>query len=330
MMSIRKSFPWINPVQVKSFAPGGNNLPVRDAIFSLERLEQHAQELANTQTLLIDPRRGRGLSKRVRENARVLTESYRLIVAAIRAERPITPAAEWLVDNFFVVDEQLREIIKDLPNGFYKKLPKLQNGALERYPRIFGLAWEFVSHTDSHFDLDALTRFIGAYQQITTLEIGELWALPITLRIVLLENLRRISERVVAARTWREEADAFADELLGLNGRLAQPLWVMYKRLERRELPRPFVVQLIQRMRDKGETAYQMIRLLEPRLAALGTTADEAVSEEYQSQTASSVTVRNIITSMRLISNIDWADFFESVSLVDTVLRQSAVFTASA
>ncbi len=329
MTSVRKSFPWINPVQVKSFAPGGNNLPVRDAIFSLERLEQHATELASTQTLLPDPRRGRGLSRRVRENARVLTEAYRSIVAAIRAERPITPAAEWLVDNFFVVDEQLREIIKDLPSGFYKKLPKLQNGVLERYPRIFGLAWEFIAHTDSHFDLDALTRFIGAYQQTTTLEIGELWALPITLRIVLLENLRRLSERVVAARTWREEADAFADELLGLNGRLAQPLWVMYKRLERRELPRPFVVQLIQRMRDKGETAYQMIRWLEPRLEALGTTADETVREEYQSQTASSVTVRNIITSMRLISNIDWADFFESVSLVDTVLRQNPVFAAS-
>ncbi len=329
MTSIRKSISWINPVQLKSFAPGGNNLPVRDAIFSLERLEQHATELASTQTLLIDPRRGRGLSRRVRENARVLTESYRSIVAAIRLERPITPAAEWLVDNFFVVDEQLREIIKDLPSGYYKKLPKLSNGTLERYPRIFGLAWEFVSHTDSHFDLDALTRFIGAYQQTTTLAIGELWALPITLRIVLLENLRRISEQVVAARAWREEADAFADELLGLNGRLAQPLWVMSRRLERRELPRPFVVQLIQRMRDKGETAYQMIRLLETRLAALETTADQTVREEYQSQTAASVTVRNIITSMRLISNIDWADFFESVSLVDTVLRRSTVFTAS-
>jgi hypothetical protein len=165
MNSVQKSSSWMNPVQVKTFAPGGNNLPVRDAIFSLERLEQHAQELAGTQTLLSDPRRGRGLSRRVRDNARVLTESYRSIVAAIRAERSITPAAEWLVDNFFVVDEQLREIVKDLPSGFYKKLPKLQNGALERYPRIFGLAWEFIAHTDSHFDLDALTRFINAYQQ---------------------------------------------------------------------------------------------------------------------------------------------------------------------
>ncbi len=329
MISVQKTFPWNNPVQFKSFAPGGNNLPIRDLIFSLERLEQHAQELAGSQTLLTDPRRGRGLSRRVRENARVLTEAYRSIVEAIRLERPITPAAEWLVDNFFVVDEQLREIVKDLPSGFYKKLPKLQNGKLERYPRIFGLAWEFVAHTDSHFDLDVLTRFIGAYQQTTTLEIGELWALPITLRIVMLENLRRVSERVVAARAWREEADAFSDELLGLNGRLAQPLWLMFKRLERRELPRPFVVQLIQRMRDKGETAYQMIRLLEPRLADLGTTSDQTVHEEYQSQTASSVTVRNIITSMRLISNIDWADFFESVSLVDTVLQQSPVFAAS-
>jgi cyclic beta-1,2-glucan synthetase len=171
MTSTRKSFPLTNPVHLKSFAPGGNNLPIRDAIFSLERLEQHAQELAGIQSLLLDPRRGRGLSRRVRENARVLTQAYRSIVEAIRLERPITPAAEWLVDNFFVVDEQLREIVKDLPSGFYKKLPKLQNGTLERYPRIFGLAWEFVAHTDSHFDSD--WRIMGVADHFADCDVGK-------------------------------------------------------------------------------------------------------------------------------------------------------------
>ncbi len=309
-------------------APGGSDEPIRDAIFSLERLEQHASDLAAQHTLTRDPRRGRGLSRRLRDNARVLLVSYRAIVKAVRDERSITPAAEWLVDNFYVVDEQLREIVRDLPNGFYRRLPKLASGPLEQYPRVFGLAWAFVAHTDSRFDPEALTHFVRAYQRGQSLEIGELWALPITLRIVLIENLRRLSERVLAAREAREEADRFADDLLGLSGRAPQPLTAMLERLERRVLPRAFVVQLTQRMREQREAA-QVMHWLETRLSAQGTTPDEAVTEEYQSQGAANVTVRNVITSMRLISAVDWAVFFESVSAVDEVLRECPGFALS-
>ena len=193
--------------------------PIRSELFSIERLEQHAESLAAAQRVTAKPGRGRPLAARLRDNGRVLLAAYRAIGAAIREERAITPAAEWLVDNFHIAEEQIREIRDDLPRGFYRQLPKLAEGPLAGYPRVFGLAWAFVAHTDSLFEPQTLCRFVRAYQRVQPLTIGELWAVAITLRIVLVENLRRAAERIVSSRAARQKADALADRLLGAGQR---------------------------------------------------------------------------------------------------------------
>src|SRR5262245_26164949 len=172
--------------------------PIRAELFSVERLEQHAESLAAAQKVARNPRVGLSLARRVRDNGRVLLECYRLLAEASREEGSITPAAEWLVDNYYIVDEQLRDIRDHLPRGFYRELPKLAEGHLAGYPRVLGLAWAFVAHTDSRFDPDVLRRFVQAYQRVEPLLIGELWAVAITLRIVLVENLVRLAERIVS------------------------------------------------------------------------------------------------------------------------------------
>ena len=144
--------------------------------------------------------RGMAIRPRVAENGRVLVESYRVLAQAIKDERTITPAAEWLVDNFSVVDEQLREIRDDLPPDYYRELPKLAGGHLDGYPRVLGLAWAYIAHTDSRFDPESLRRMVHAYQEVEPLTIGELWAIAISLRILYVENLRRLAERIVRSR----------------------------------------------------------------------------------------------------------------------------------
>ena len=171
--------------------------PIREELFSADRLEEHAERIARQRTLL-EGGIGRSLSPRVRDSGRRLLECYRTLAGVIREEGPITPAAEWLVDNFHVVDEVVRQIREDLPPGFYRQLPKLADGALQGYPRVLGLAWAFVGHTDSRFDRETLERFVRRFQHVQPLTIGELWAVPIALRIVLVENLRRLAERIVA------------------------------------------------------------------------------------------------------------------------------------
>ncbi len=302
--------------------------PIRAELFSAERLEQHAESLAAAQRVTTTPRKGRPLLPRVLDNGRVLLESYRSIAQAIQDERAITPAAEWLVDNYHVVDEQLREIHDDLPSGYYRGLPKLAEGPLQGYPRVYGLAWAFVAHTDSRFDPEMLRRFVRAYQRVQPLTIGELWAVAITLRVVLVENLRRLAERIVHDRAARQEADAVADRLLGLGGRSTEPAATVLRQFEGAALAPSFIVQLVQRLRDQDPMIMPTLRWIEKRLAAQGTVADEIVRVEHQRQAAMNVTVRNVITSMHVISAFDWAEFFESVSLVDAILWTDTGFAA--
>src|SRR6266850_4644545 len=304
--------------------------PIRAELFGIERLEQHAESLAAAQPVMKPSGRGRRLLQRVEHNGRVLRDSYRVIANAIREERAITPAAEWLVDNFHVVDEQLREIRDDLPPGFYRELPKLAEGPLAGYPRVYGIAWAFVAHTDSRVDPEWLRRFVHAYQRVQPLMIGELWAVAITLRVVLVENLRRLAESIVRGRAMRQEADVLADELLGVgdDGAAVAPDARGLARFEGAPLVTAFAVQLVQRLREQDRAVTPALLWLDQRLGAQGTTSDDIVRVEHQRQAAMNVTVRNVIMSMRLMSALDWTEFFEAVSLVDGVLHAGPNYAA--
>ncbi|HEX3408984.1 MAG TPA: protein ndvB, partial [Candidatus Binataceae bacterium] len=302
--------------------------PVRAELFSIERLEQHGESLAAAQTVAARPGTDRRLTRRLSDNGRALLAAYRAIAAAIREESAITPAAEWLVDNFHVVEEQIREIRNDLPRGFYRQLPKLAEGQLAGYPRVFGVAWAFVAHTDSRFEAQMLSRFVMAYQRVQPLTIGELWAVAITLRIVLVENLRRAADLIVSSRIARHDADVLADRLLGVGGERAEGPETILQGLGTGRLRRAFAVQLVKRLRDQDPAMTPALRWLDRRLAAQGQNADEIVSHEHNRQGAMNVTVRNVITSMRVISEVDWAELFEGVSLVDAELREHSDFAA--
>ncbi|MEP6471489.1 MAG: glucoamylase family protein, partial [Acidobacteriota bacterium] len=209
-----------------------------------------------------------------------------------------------------------------MPPHYYRELPKLDTGALEGYPRVYALTSGFVAHTDSHFDPETLRRFVGAYQTAQPLTMGELWAVAITLRLVLVENLRRLAERIVRRRLAREEADALADSLLGIRESSGEPWEETVRALDRKPLAIPFAVHLLQRLRESDPDRTPALAWLTKRIEEQGLTPDEIVRLEHQEQLATHVTVRNVITSMRHISSVDWADFFESVSLVEHALRR--------
>ncbi|HEX6044386.1 MAG TPA: hypothetical protein VFZ22_07850, partial [Pyrinomonadaceae bacterium] len=295
--------------------------PFQAEFFSVERLEQYAQTLATDHKTVT--RKGRAqLLPRAEDNGRRLEAVYKALVEAIRNGRPISPAAEWLVDNYHIVEEQLREIRQDLPRSYYHELPKLASGPLEGYPRIYAVALALIAHTDSRLDTNTLRRFIVAYQQAAPLSIGELWAVAITLRLALVENLRRLAITITRAREERDDADRLADRLLELASR--QPTAVatsVNERLSKREeLQQTFLVQLVQRLREQHPAVMPVVDWIEKRLAGEGSSIEQIIHAEHQRQAAAQVTVGNIITSMRLLSTLDWNDFFEKVSLIEPLL----------
>jgi cyclic beta-1,2-glucan synthetase len=302
--------------------------PIRAELFGPERLEQHAESLAAADRTTAKPARRRDLLPRVRDNGRALLDAYHSSVEAAGAKREITLAEEWFLDNFHVVDEQLREIRDHLPESYYRRLPKIAAGHLAGTPRVYGLAWAYVAHTDSHFELQTLERFVRAYQRVQPLGIGELWAVPIHLRMALVENLRRLSQPIVGSRQARTQADELADRLLGLSGGPAESTEEVLHPLDDAPLTRAFAVQLVQRLRDQDASITPALEWLNRRLSAQGTVPGELVAQEHHAQGADTATVRHIIGSMRWMSSIDWLVFFEDVSLVDEVLRTAPAFPA--
>src|SRR5438105_2158851 len=306
---------------VGKFRHTPEEVPIREELYSIERLEHYAAFLATEHQIAEKPRHRNLLLPRLEENSRKLIEAYQALAESIRSEHVISPAAEWLVDNFHIVEEQVREIREDLPRGYYRELPKLANGPFKNYPRIYAFSIELIAHTDSHLDTDTLRRFINAYQKVSALSIGELWAVPISLRLALVENLRRLTTRMASSRSERDEADRLADRILEAAQRQPQDVVSLLPRT-RKKLGRAFVVQLIQRLRDQDPAVMPVLEWLDQQLAKQGLSLEKIVHEEHHRQAAAQVTVGNIITSMRLLSTLDWKEFFEKVSRIDPELAK--------
>ncbi|MCU1266410.1 MAG: phosphorylase [Acidobacteria bacterium] len=301
----------------------GEGEPIRGELFSVERLEQFAVALAPEHYIVMKKGRAR-LLPRLEDNGRKLVAAYRTLVEAVRQGDSISPAAEWLLDNFHIVEEQLREIREDLPKGYYHELPKLAAGELADYPRIYAVALALIAHTDSRLDPLTLRRFIAAYQTVSPLSIGELWAVAISLRLALVENLRRLATQIVRWRDERAQADKFADKLLELAASQPEDLVALVadRFAKRDKVPRAFIVELMQRLREQDTAVTPVFNWIEKQLRAQATSIEQVMQSEHQRQAAAQVTVGNIITSMRLLSTLDWRDFFESVSLIEPILGQ--------
>ncbi len=308
-------------------SPWNDDQTITAEIFGVERSKQHARSLAMSQVVSETPQSIYSIIDRLDDNAEALLEAYGQICSAVASGKAVTPAAEWLIDNYHLVEEHIRQTRADLPQGFYRQLPKLAEGPLAGHPRIFGLVWAYVAHNDSRFEPATLTEFVVEYQQVQPLTIGELWAVAISLRLILIENLRRVSQRIMLARNDREAADAYAEKLLASDAESVT--FEMFRAAhEEPKVTQQFAVQLIQRLRDHNGLAMQALDWLKIKTEDLGYSFETAVGDEHHRQGAANVTVRNIVTSMRLISDVNWEIWFDTVSLVDKLLRTSSNYEA--
>ncbi|HEX4954710.1 MAG TPA: glucoamylase family protein [Thermoanaerobaculia bacterium] len=288
-------------------------MPLRGELLSLEGLEERAKTLAAVFTLRPAARTGGpSVLPRLDENRRVLASAYGSLADDVHRGVAVPPAAEWLLDNFHLVESEGRAVRRDLPVRYYRTLPKLAARELAGKARIHALALELIRHGDGRLDAERLTRFVLAFQTVAPLTIGELWALPSVLKLALLENLRVLTDGLLAGRAARLEADrAFARLEHGdPPGPLPEPL------------PSAFVAQLRQRMREHDPRVSPLAAAVEQALAATGTTPEDAVRAENQRQATEEVSTGNTVTSLRFCGTHDWSRFVEQVSPVEEVLRR--------
>ena len=297
--------------------------PLRAELFTADQMAQFSKALATTHEI------GTGqapdqLLKRLADNEDVLIEVHDLLTETVIDNRRITPAGEWLLDNFYLIEDQIRTGKKHLPKGYSESLPWLTKGPSEGFPRVYDIALAIISHSDGRVDAGGLSGFIAAYQSVTNLELGELWAIPIMLRLALIENLRRVAVRIATSRINRNLADYWADKMKEIAEKDPKSLILVIADMARSDPPMEssFVAELTRRLQGKGPTLALPLTWMEQRLSEMELTSNDLVQQESQKQAADQVSMSNSIGSLRFLANMDWREFIETMSIVEQTLRE--------
>ena len=299
------------------------SLPLRSEIYTEEQLEHLAKTLAAKHTL-ITQEPSEQLLKRLAENESILLEVHSIVTQTVKENNRIVPAAEWLLDNFYLIEEQIYTAKKHLPKGYSKGLPQLAKGVSAGLPRVYDIAVEIISHSDGHVNQQNLLGFVKAYQTINSLKLGELWAIPIMLRLALLENLRRLSIQISIDIANKSSADHWADELINVVEKDPKNLILVIADMARAKPPleSSFVAELTRRLQEKGNALILAINWLEQTLSEHGLSSMDLIQQENQKQAADQVSISNSISSLRFLGTSDWREFVEATSIVEYTLRQ--------
>lgn len=318
-MDVRASY---GSVSEKAKLYYADEQPIRESYASQDELRIIGAALARGSVDL--PATLSGFNPRARsgENGDRIRRIARMLGDAQEAGEAITPAAEWLLDNAYLIDEAIAETRRDLPNRFYGELPRIEGSTV---PRTLAIAWLYVAHSDSAVSEEGFRSLIEGFQHVHPLQIGELWALPSLLRCVLIENLRRLAVRIERAREMRLLANRLADKIAATPD--GSDIVILEQHAANAADP-TFATQLLHRLREGSQFSSQALAWLERALEEVGLDAEEAILAEHASLSGGNVTTGNIIKGLRRIDDIDWTEWFESVSLVDRLLREKTDFEA--
>jgi cyclic beta-1,2-glucan synthetase len=296
---------------------------LRSELFSIEQLKRHGVTLAGQHR--IDPRRGPDrLLPRLADNASVLFAAYDVVTEAATSGQQIVPAEAWLLDNFYLVEQQITLARRHLPRGYSRQLPRLADGASAGLPRVYDLALELISHMDGRVDRDNATQFVTAYQTVEPLRIGELWAFPIMLQLALVENLRRVGLQIAQRREERNAAITWADRMLETAEHEPGRLIHLLAEFANADVPltAPFVEEFYARLQAQGSVMAFVQTWLEHKLLGQGVTATQLSEVAGRLAAANQISIANSIGSLRFISAMDWRDYVESLSAVEQILRE--------
>jgi len=300
--------------------PPRAEVPIRSTVLNEENLRRLGEALGRGEINYLLGLEAFDLRARIKENAECILRVYTSTNEAQARGESITPAAQWLLDNHYVVEETIHQIKRDIPRRFYRQLPTIALPDGQSVPRALAIAWLYVAHTDSTVSADGFAAIVEGYQKHHALMIGELWALPSLLRFVLIENLRRLAMRVGRARDMRRTANELADRML--SQAKGEETKAVLSEFSAHARDTTFATQLLYRLRDGSKNAGEALVWLENELEASGSDAEEIILAEHQTLSSGNVTTGNIIRGLRHINDVNWTIWFEGISRVDALLRE--------
>ncbi len=287
----------------------------------LPQIQAHAIRLAGDHQIEIQRNSNRDLLNKLedaRQNIHVICGN---LAEAVRLEQRLGPIAEWILDNEYLIESHARDVKLNLSKSFYRELPTLSGEPDRQTPRVYALAKELISHSDARIDSENISAFLTAYQDVSPLTIGELWALPLLLRIALIQRVEQLALLSWQGLIDRELADFWANRLLATLRRDPDQLFAVLAELAQEHgRPSPyFAIQLSGHLYDEDAILVPVQSWLE---RAIKRPLSELHSGEQSRQAANQISIGNAITSLRQLSLLDWRDVFESQSRVELILRQ--------
>jgi hypothetical protein len=302
--------------------------PFRSELYASDQMDRHGKVLAKSHKL----QKGKSadqLLKRLEDNEKMLLKVRNLLVESIRNDKTITPASEWLLDNFYLIEEQVVIARKHLPKGYSEALPYLAEGMSAGMPRVYDIVLEIIAHSDGRVDVNSLTRFVANYQSETNLTLGELWAIPIMLRLAVIENLRGLAGKIALDVIDHNLSDHWADKLIATAKDKPQDLILIIADMARSKpvLDSHFISCFTRKLQGNGPALALPLNWMEQQLSVLGSSSNDLVLQENQKQAIDQVSVRNSIGTLRFLVSTDWREFVETLSSVEQVFRQDKTGT---
>ncbi len=292
----------------------------RSEKLSQSQIPEHARRLAGEQQVDQNLPANTSLLKRIGETRQWFRQVCVDLGAASHIEQKATSVADWILDNEYILEENTRDVLLNLPRRFFQQLPSLASDPYRGLPCIYGLAKNLVSHLDLHLDRENIFAFLEAHQSARSLTIGELWAIPQMLRIALIESIQGLAFTALADLHDRQQADFWANRLIAANRRHTNQLFALLSELTKAETnPSPyFAVQLISLLHDEATVLSPVQNWL---VRTLQCPLHELQQRELNRQTRDQLTCGNAFTSLRRLTLLDWREIFEKLSRVEQLLR---------
>lgn len=304
-------------------------LPIVSELCMDNQLEAHICALA--QTHKISKKHSKGvLKKRLASSEAVLKETFRLLKANPEEKAYVSPASEWLLDNFYLVEEQIAIIKKELSRVWETILPQLEDPDWQkRYPRVYAIALQIIVHGDGYWDRESLDRCLSAYQKINPLTLAELWAFPLMLRLALIENLAMLAEKMALNHSNRKLADRWAERLLQVSARAPKKMILVLADMVRSGIPQSgdFVAQLISRLQNTA--VLFPLSWIEQQFGETRGSVDQWIETDNIQQAEDQVSLSNTINGLRLLRKIAWRELVITQSRVVHTLAQDPAATFS-
>lgn len=286
-------------------------IEIEDVLLTKEELKNHGRELGIRHNLGRKVDVKAFLILNLDKNFKEIEKIYLKLNSDANENKELPKASEWLLDNFYIIELQYKGIRRSLKQEKKMVLNVLAKGQLKKYPRIYILALELISHTEGAVTENDIINFISAYQREKTLSIKELSSINMLLSIALLEYTKNICEKIYITKKIWDKADAISlSSILDLESDMAYKL----------NMDTTFLQRIYLRLRRTGEDG--KIAILDKKLNYLGTSIKNVIENEYNRQSITRLEIGNCITSLKNISNLDWESIFQSLCIVEVILKK--------